>query len=189
MKNLKSTFNLITFGSICVDCLFIIFGIYMMSNPAVGLQSALKIIGIMLLISGIYSIVKYLLHSKHIFKFELIYGIFSIIISLFAIFKPFDVANFITIIIGIWLIITSVFKFLFTIEIRKYVQSSWLFDLTISLLTILIGLIILINPFNGHILISTYVGIMLAIYSAMDMTEQFLIRKRVNEVVRIISKK
>ncbi len=189
MKDIKNSFNLITFGSIVLDIILIIMGIFMITNKTIGPESALVVFGVMLLISGVYAIIKYLIHPKNIFKFELIYGVLSIIAAAFAIFKPFEVANFITIIVGIWLIVTSVFKFFISVELKNYNQDSWIFDLSISALTILLGIMLLINPFNGYMVLSTYVGIMLTIYCAMDMTEQFLIRKRVNSIVEFLKSK
>ena len=189
MNSLKRSFNIITLGSIIIDLVIIFLGVFMISNPTVGIESALVILGVVLLINGIYSIIRYVMNPKSIFRYDLIYGILSVIASLFAIFKPFDVANFITVIIGIWLVITSIVKFLLSMEFRKVKQDSWVFDMTISALTFLLGIMLLINPFNGYMVLSTYAAIMISLYAAIDLVEQLLIRKRVKYLVEYISKK
>ncbi len=189
MANLKKSFNVITIGSILIDICIIIFSIFMISNPTMGIETALLILGILLLVSGIYSIIKYIINPKSIFKFELLYGILSMIFSMFAIFKPFNVASFITILIGIWLLVTSVIKFFISMEFRKINTESWIFDFTVSILTFLLGIMLIINPFNGYMVLSTYAAIMLSIYTATDLVEQFLIRKRINHIINYITKK
>ena len=50
-----------------------------MTSPAVGEEAALLLIGILLLISGVCSIIKYILNPKRLFKIELGFGIISVI--------------------------------------------------------------------------------------------------------------
>lgn len=188
MKDLKSTFNLVTIGSIIMDVLIIILGIFFVSNPTVGLESALLLIGLLLLISGICAIIKYIMNPRSFFKFELLYGLLSIIFGLFAIFKPFGVATLIVVLVGIWLIISSVIKLVMALELRKIKENTWVFDLTVSALTIVLGILILVNPFSSYIILSTYVGVMMMIYAAMDIVEQFFIRKRANTIMKFFSK-
>ncbi|MBR1416707.1 MAG: DUF308 domain-containing protein [Bacilli bacterium] len=188
MNDIKKAFNLITIGTIILDIIFIIFGIFLISNPTVGLESALLLIGLFLTISGIYSIVKYIINNKVFLRFELPYGILSIIVGLFAIFKPFDVATLITVLTGIWLIITSIIKFTIAVEFRKIKEDTWVFDLTVSVLTILLGIMLIINPFNGYMIISSYAGVLIMIYSAMDIIEQFFIRQRANHIIKFLKK-
>ena len=188
MKDLLKTFNLITLGTIALDFIFIALGIFLIANPAVGLESTLVLIGIILIVSGILAIIKYITNEHNFFKLELIYGILSFIAGLFAIYKPFDVATLITVIIGIWLVITSVVKLVMAIEFRKLKGSTWAFDLTVAILTILLGAMLLINPFKGYMVLSSYAGVMLMIYSSIDIVEQFFIRKRANQILKLFSK-
>ena len=81
MKDIKKNFNYITIGAMMIDVVFIVLGMFLIANPTVGLNSALMLIGIILLVSGLYAIVKYSINNKNIFKFELIYGIASIVIE------------------------------------------------------------------------------------------------------------
>jgi len=188
MKDIKETFNLITIGSIAMDIIILILGIFFMTNPAVGLESALLLIGILLLISGVCSIIKYIINPKKLLRFELGYGIISIIAGLFAIFKPFGVATLITVLIAIWLIISSVVKLVLAIELRRIKEKTWIFDLTVAILVIIIGMLILFNPFNSYMILSVYVGVMMTMYAAMDVVEQFFLRKRVNDIIKIFNK-
>ena len=188
MKDLKETFNLISIGTIAVDLLVIILGIFFMTNPAVGLESGLLLIGILLLISGIASIIKYIIHPKRLFRFELGYGILSIIAGLLAIFKPFEVATLMTILFAIWLIVSSTIKLVMALELRKIKDNTWTFDVTVAILTIILGILIIFNPFSSNMLLTVYIGVMMCIYASMDIVEQFFIRKRMNTIIKIFSK-
>ena len=188
MKDIKSAFNYITIGSIALDLIIIILGIFFITNPAVGLESTLLLIGILLFISGICSVIKFVVNPKRFFMFELGFGILSIIAGAFAIFKPFGVATLITILIAIWLIISSVIKLLMALELRKIKDNTWIFDLTVAALVIIIGVLILVNPFRSNMILSVYIGVMMTMYAAMDVVEQFFIRKRAKAIMQIFSK-
>jgi uncharacterized membrane protein HdeD (DUF308 family) len=71
-------------------------------------------------------------------------------------------------------------------QLKYFKEETWLFDLVVALLTIVLGILLLVNPFNGYIVLSTYAGIMLVIYAGMDIIEQFLFRKRASEIEKII---
>ena len=188
MKDIKEAFNLITIGSIAMDILIILLGVFFITNPAVGLESALLLIGILLLISGISSIIKYVVNPKRLLKLDLGFGIISIIAGLFAIIKPFGVATLITVLIAIWLIVSSVVKLILALELKRIKEKSWIFDLTVAILVIIIGILILFNPFSSYMILSVYVGVMMCMYAAMDIVEQFLFRKRVDKILKIFSK-
>lgn len=188
MKDLKNTFNLITIGSIIFDVIVVVLGLFFVTNPTVGTTSALMLIGILLSISGIVSIIKYIINPKNIFNFELVYGILSIIFGIFAFAKPIAVEILIVNIVGAWLIISSVIKLMMAIELRKVKENTWVFDLTVAILTIILGIFIIVNPFSGYIVLSTYIGVLMMIYAAMDIIEQLFIRKRVKTIVKLISK-
>ena len=112
----------------------------------------------------------------------------SIIAGLFAMFKPFGVATLITILIAIWLIVSSVVKLIMALELRKIKEQTWIFDLTVAALVIIIGILILINPFSSYMILSVYVGVMMTMYAAMDIVEQLFIRKRAKTIMKIFEK-
>ena len=188
MNNIKNIFNVITLGTIGVDLILIAMSLYFIAYPTVGRESAILIIGIALLICGIYSIVKFIVNPRSFFKFELVYGILNIIIGMFAVFKPIDLTNFLTVMVGIWLIITSVFKLPLIIELKKHKDNSWLFDLTVVVLTLVMGIMLIVDPFNGFIALTIYSGIIILMYALIDIVEQMYLRKRAKTILKFFSK-
>ena len=188
MNDIKKAFNFITIGTMILDVIFVILGIFLVANPTVGVNASLFLFGVVLIMSGLYSIVKYFTNNRVIFRFELIYGIISLIAGLLAFFKPFAIANLITVLIGSWLIISSVFKFFIANELRRVGIESWTFDMGISVLTIILGIMLIVNPFNGYIILTTYVAILIIMYAGFDLVEQLFIRKRASKIIKFLSK-
>jgi uncharacterized membrane protein HdeD (DUF308 family) len=188
MKEIKKNLNFITFMAIIVDVLFVVLGIFLVADPELSTKVSGMLIGLVLIVSGIYEIIQFILNidTTFIFTFKLVYGILSIIMGALIISDPFSVANFLTIMVGIWLLISAGIKGTIALQLKYFKEETWLFNLVIAILTIVLGLLLLINPFNGYIILSTYAGIMLVVYAGMDIVEQFLFRKRASEIEKII---
>lgn len=190
MKEERKIFNTITIGTIILDVLLFILGVYLIIKPTTSAAIIGYISGIMLIVYGIYGIIKFILNmsNRGFFMFEMINGILSIILGVFLMTNPFSLANFITLIVGIWMIVSSVFKAALSLQFKKFNEESWLFCLIVAILTLILGILIITNPFSSTIVLATYIGIMLCIYSAMDILEQFMFRKRVKEITKILFK-
>ena len=186
MKRVKKSLNIITWGAIVLDLLYIFFGAFLISNPNMGTKAALVIVGIILVITGIFSISKYIMNNYKIFLFELIYGILCIAFGILCLVNPFGVANFISIMVGIWLIITSILKGVIAIEFKMHNEGTWLINLAMSILVIVIGVILIVNPFVNYIIITTYVGVMIVVYSCIDILNQCIFMKRIDSILKFI---
>ena len=58
----------------------------------------------------------------------------------------------------------------------------------ISIITIILGLLLLINPLSAYMILSTYVAILIIMYAGVDIVEQLVIRKRANTIIKFLSK-
>ena len=50
---------------------------------------------------------------------------------------------------------------------------------------LILGIIVMINPFSTALVLTTFVGIMMCVYSSIDFLQQILFRKRVKEIINI----
>ena len=176
-------------SSIVLDIILIIFGLFLVCNPLLVTTVANVIIGVLLIVSGLYSIMKYLLNDKRniIFTGILAYGLLAVIFGGIIMINPLLLANIITVIIGIWAILSGVIKLSIAIRFKKYHEESWVINSIIAFLIILTGLLLVINPFSGTISISVYVGVSIIVYSGLDIVEKMIFNKRIKEISEIIS--
>jgi uncharacterized membrane protein HdeD (DUF308 family) len=187
-KEINKNLNIITIGSIILDVLFILLGIFLVINPELSIKVSGILIGLILIISGLYFIIEYVLNMDAIFLFTIvfIYGIISILGGILILSNPTAFTNFLTIIIGIWLLISAGLKASIAMQFKNNHEESWIINLVIAILTIVIAILMIANPFSGSIVISTYAGIMFVVYAGMDIVEQCLFRKRAGEIENII---
>lgn len=187
MKEKKKLFNIATYGQMLIDVLIFALGIYSASNPTSSTTAICVALGIVLSVSGIYNIIKYILNMNKgpFFVLDIVYGILSIIAGIFIITNPLSLASILTVGLGIWLIISSAFKLALAIQLKKFKEETWLFSLVTSLLVLIIGIIVIIKPFGTALVLTTFIGIIMCVYSAIDILQQWLFRKRVKEIIEI----
>ncbi len=187
MKESKKIVNTMTIFSIIGDILLLLLGSYFALNPTISASFMGYMFGIALIITGVYNSIKYVVNFE-VSKFfinSLIYGIISILAGIIIVFNPFSFANIVSIMLGIWLIISSIFRGTLVWQLKKYNEEIWPISLTISLLTLILGILVLINPFESYLLLTTFIGILIACYAASDILQQLLFRKRLNEIIKI----
>ena len=186
-KEINKNLTLITIGAIILDVLFIALGIFLVINPELSIRVSGVLIGLILIISGIYSVIKYVLNmdAAFLFTIELIYGVISILAGILVVSNPTGFTNFLTIIVGIWLLISSGFKLSIALQFRNNKEETWILNMVIAILTMFIAILLMVNPFSGSMVISTYAGIMLVVYAGMDIVEQLLFRKRADSIEKI----
>lgn len=174
MKALKKLFGV----SLVTSLIFLIFGIFLVFRTEGTIQLIASCIGVILLINGGFSLIKYFKYGKEDhFNVELIYGIVAIIAGFILILNPKTVASILPFILGIYFIITGVTKLKYALEIREYKKENPVFMLILSILTIVCGVLFIVNPFGGAVAITQVIGIFMIVYSILDIVNYVGIRK------------
>ena len=185
-KVIERLLNIFIIRSIIFDILIILLGGYFILNPYSGLRGCEIVFSIFLLIFGCMSIFD--CSAKNVvklFNFSLIYGVLSIIFGLLIILNPLALANIVTICFGIWMVISGAVKINNSISLKKLKEDSWSVILGIGILTSLIGILLIFNPFV-ELYITQVVGIFVIIYAVLDFTNNLLFKKRKKDIIKIL---
>ena len=187
---MKKYFNKVILSSILSSLLFIALGVFLLIKPGTANKVIGYTLGAIMLISGITSIIKYFTNKDQLsfFRFELVYGILSTLLSVFIIFNPLTVTGFITILLGLWMTISGTIKIQQALELKRYKEDYWMIALAISILTLILGVLVIFNPFDGTKLITEVVGIFVILYGVLDIVEAILIRRNAKTLIKQIKK-
>ena len=182
-KHLK----VLAFGEIIIDLLLIILGIVYCSNPEMSINLTCKTIGLLISVSSIYAIIKYLFDENLIYyKYDLIYGVISLILGILVFTKPLDSSYIFIIGLAVWLIITSIRKLLVCRILYKYKDDSFAYVLTISLLTLLLGILAIFNPFKASIAFTSLCGLCLIFYGAMNVSHMIMLIQYAKKFIKYL---
>ena len=159
--------------SIVVSLALLIIAIFLIAKPGIALTTAVTIFGVIFLIEGIISIISYMMEETEIraFSSELMMGILLTMLGLIILFNKTLFISMIPIITGIWIIIRSIMKFQLAINLKSSVDENWGWMLASSILMCVLGILIIVNPFEAIVTLTRFVGIMIVIAEVIDIFE------------------
>lgn len=173
--------------SLVISIIFVIVGLFFFVKPDTTVSIISYIIGGTLITGGIFSIYRYFTAKEigSIFNFDLVYGVLMLIAGIFLIIRPFALGAFFPIILGLWIIINSVTKFQYALVLKKVKNSDWAYTCLISLLTLIWGIVLLFNPLKSALAITQIIGIFIIVYAVLDIIDNFIIRKNIDDILNI----
>ena len=181
---LKKFNNLMT-SSIIFSILLTIFGITLILIPKTYITVMSIMIAILLILYGIMLLA--LDYKSNIFIDNITSGILIIILGIILLLYPTIISTIIPICLGIWFISSSVSKIRLSILLKEE-NNKWIVALILSILSIICGFILIINPFKSAIALTKVLGIVLIIYSVIDMINMIIFKKNVNDIIKHIKK-
>ena len=177
----------LAFGEIIVDLLIIILGFIYCFKPEISINLTCKTIGIIVAISSIYSIIKYLLDENILFyKYDLIYGILGLLTGIVIFTKPLDSSLVFMIGLAIWFIITSIRKLLITRLLYKFKDNTFTYSLFLSIIILLLGLLIIFNPLKATIAFTTLCGLSLVFYGLINISHMVMLIQYTKKFIKYL---
>lgn len=164
-------------NTLVVSVLLLILSLFLIIKPVTSLNFIMVLLGCITVLDGIIHIVSYFSTSSELkmFSFELVQGILGSILGFVFIFNPELIVSFLPFIIGAWIIVEGIIKFQFSFNIRGSELGNWFMPLCISILTIILGFIIVFNPFGTAIAITSLAGIFLLISEILNIVESIYV--------------
>lgn len=189
LNSIKKYYNKFFTTSIITSIVFIALGMFLFLKPETTISTISYIIGIVILLLGAFSVVKHFSDKEqNSFDFSLVYGILSIIVGIVIIVNPTALAKIITFVLGFWIVINSIIKIQYSLDLKKYNNNAWIPTLVIGLLTLIWGLILVFNPFGGALDITKLIGLFIIIYSILDIVECVILNKNIKDIKKEVKK-
>lgn len=179
---LKKIYRMSIFSSI----LLFAFGLLLVINAQGFIKSISAIIGVILLLVGIFPVVDYFRYRKEglLAGVSLISGIFSIVCGLMFLLNENMLMILIPVFIGVWMVINGINRLQVAFDIRDKDEKSWTITFAFAILIIICGVYFIVNPISGAEVVTQTLGIIICIYSILDIIDCILIRVKVKETVK-----
>ena len=184
---MKKRFDLILYGSLFVDLIYILFGIVLFQLPGISSLVIRILFGLIIIITSIYAFIKYLAKNikKNVYLTELIYGIIGVIFGLFLIFQPIKITNIVVLGLSLWLLISGIAKLPYVRKLIIKKEEIAPLILTVAVITIISGLVILIYPQVILVNLARGMGLIIVMYAIIDAMQALLFIKRAKELVKV----
>jgi len=145
------------------------------------------IIGGIMILHGLFLLIRYLYDGLgiNIFKMDLIIGVASIILGIFTIINPFATLSALGVLFGIFLICIGIEKGSFGLLLRKKQDEIYPLICFISILMIIMGVVVLTNPFDAFMTAVKLAGLFLICTGLFDCMFCVLLKKRAKTIFEI----
>ena len=171
--------------SLILGVITMLIGILILCMPKATNKVVGMITGIVFLLSGLMSIYKYFKRDgAKLYALNLIYGILYSILGIVIIVFPFSVMTFVNVCLGLYLVITGALKLNYAYWLKKGEEESWLIILATGILLIIIGILVMFNPFL-QLTVTKLAGIFLILEAILDITGIILFKRRAKEIKNI----
>lgn len=186
MKKIEQTFNQIIFREMVYSVVFAIIGLIIFLNSDMTNRTAGLLIGTFLLVAGIFNLYTFIdKHKIKLFRFSLYFGIINILLGIFAMFNPLSILNFLNISLGICLIVESINKIIYFLDFKKVGEESKKIILTSSILFLILGIMIIVNPFRSIIITKT-IGMFVILYNVLNLNDLVLLKRRSKKFLELL---
>jgi uncharacterized membrane protein HdeD (DUF308 family) len=165
-------------GSLLRGIIALIIGGLAVFMPDITLRSFVICIGILILISGLVSLV-FSARSREKFTKNILMAdaVFNLIFGLLFIALPDTMVKIFVIAMGIGFLLIGIIQLIGTLSIRRDYGWSWIY-FAISMLMIIAGIVLFTNPFTSAETILIFIGIFLLIYGVSEVYMAWKLSKK-----------
>ncbi|MGN1344942.1 MAG: HdeD family acid-resistance protein [Traorella sp.] len=181
MKSMKK----IKITSIITSLLGCLLGIFLILKPYTSATIICYLLGALLLLGGIMKVYFYFMKGMASFLFsyyELPLGLLAIFAGIIFLIHPNNLLYILPILIGILILVDSIFKLQLALEFRRQGISSWWSMLINFIAGTIVSLILLFNPFKGSMMLMMLIGISLIVESLQTLFSIFFISKHIKRI-------
>lgn len=175
--------------SLVSTLLIFAFGVLLVIFPEKVIKSIAITMGVIFVMIGIVPIINYFRYRAKGFvtTFSFMMGIFCIVAGLVLLMNENILGTIIPIITGIWLILNGINRISIAMDLRDDHVSIWTISFIYAIITLIVGVLFILDPVNGGKLITKTIGILTCVYAVLDFVNLIAIfiksrKSKVNEI-------
>ena len=188
IDKISLSFDKVMIGNIALTLLFLIFGIIIYLKPTVTLKVVGVVLGCAFILFGLFDIYEFVVRDNNpLFKFKVFLGALIIVLGVFTIIDPFKLAKLLTLALGIYLSLVALFKIEEALKLKKYGFDGWLLMLVVSIILLIFGIFIGINPMT-YVNIIEATGIFIILASILEICDLLVLYTKAKNIMSLIKK-
>lgn len=161
-----------------------ILGLTLLLIPGTILTTVIRVVGALLVGGSIFYLIDIFKNNSP--SLGLIYamsiGILGVLIFMF----PETIASIMPLVLGLWIILKSMFKLQLIAMLKVNGNKAWLKVLIVNLLMLIMGIVLVFNPFEGAELLVRIIGGFILVYALLDMFDFFITNPNKTKKVKVI---
>lgn len=175
--------------SILISILLIALAVFLIMKPLEIVSTLIKVIGMCVLICGAFDFLNYFFKKEDdvLFNYGLFRGIMEITVGILFVFKYNLLITLFPSLLGLMIVFINIFKLQTSLDFKEVENSNYLTGVIISSLSIILGIIILINPFGAVETVVIISGVVLLVSELVNIIySAYVLRfiRKTNKVVK-----
>ena len=180
-KRVKKNYKTNLISTLVIEVILLLLGLVLIFVPKFPEKAIIYLVSVLFILFALNVFMKYKNRDgAKLFSLNLVWaiiiGILALLVLLFIKFLP--------VLIGLFLIITGTSKINYSLWLKKGEEESWVILLALSLGTVLLGILLIFNPFAG-IAVNTIIGVFLSLSAILRISDTILFKKREDEIMDI----
>lgn len=184
-NSIENIYNKMIIYSLITSILSIIVGLVLVFLPTVSNKVVGIIVGIIFLIFGINAVYKYFHRDgAKIYSLNIVFGVLYSILGVVIILYPYSVMEFVTVCLGLFIIINGATKVNYGLWLKRGNEDSWLVTFVTGIFLVVLGIMVVFNPFSAFT-VTQISGAFLIIVGILNVSDTILFKKRAKEIMEI----
>lgn len=168
--------------NLVVPIVTILIGIILLLVPGEIITTIIRIIGALIIAGATLSIIDIIKNKKQ--NLELMYSILIGILGIIFISNPEVIAGIIPLLLGLFIILKSAVKLRLVYSLKQDGTDYWIKPLIVNILMLILGLVLVFNPFRGAEALIMIIAIFMISYGILDIIEIFMTKPKRVKVLK-----
>lgn len=182
LKQLKG----LKWQSILMGLLFVLVGMVLILNPESVARTICFTVGSIIMIVGIIDIIVYFLtdFKNNMQQNKLVLGILLLVVGIFFIAGYKIIVSIIPLVMGILILFNGVMKLQTALNAAKMKSNGWGYLLGIAIVVIILGAVIIFNPFGTAAMVLRVAGVCLVFSGVMDIINMVYMSRKMSDYIK-----
>ena len=161
--------------------LLILIGIVLLLFPETTAKTICYLVAAIAIIMGIVTMITYFFREVPInyYRNDFVIGLAGIILGFFIIYKVELIISLVPFILGLVVTISGFSKIQDAIDMNRMGYRNWIGILVVAIVNVVLGIVLLLNPFEVATLMFRVMGIALIFSGITDIVSTMYLKKRV----------
>lgn len=165
-------------GELISSGFYVLLGLCLVLMPAQTVNIICKVVfGIVLAAAGLYHLSIYIRGKDSATILDLFTGVIVLVLGGFLFFNPVIVVKLLPLLLGAFVLVDSIWKLKGSFQLKKRKRAEWQVFLFVSLIFIVLGGIMMANPFVKTKITILFDGWVLMVNGAADFIFYFLLKR------------
>lgn len=164
-----------------------VLGVLLIAKPDQMIAYTALIIGAAIILSGLFALINYLIKKDS--KLPLVMGIIAVISGVIICCAYRQIVSVMIFFMGIILLVGGILDLVNSIDVAKRHYRSWIFTVILSIASIVLGILSIVNPFDTQSKIVQLIGGGFLIFAVLELSAYIqvqIIAKKAAEAEQIL---